>query len=296
MANLIDRILAEVCLDDRIPDGVFDMSNNSHMDALRECMENSFNMSLNDCRDIHNKMLEGKYPERQAYNKDGLLVTFPTPQHKAKAIQRGTHFEQDPTKGASNVFAGGQGQEKPAPNVFAGNQQPPAQGAPKSEPAPAQGAAPAPQGQEKPAQPAGQSEPSKLPASETPPPAPSAPSAPSGGGGASSLPASGTPPPAAPGQPPLEVEPANAPAPGKPGAPVPPPNFDTPKSPEVRAAEADTVKQIMAGDENNPSLNPEVPQPPSPTMPVNVSELLTIAEKIGFEAALKVISEAMNKK
>ena len=31
-------------------------------------------------------------------------------------------------------------------------------------------------------------------------------------------------------------------------------------------------------------------------MPVNVSELLTIAEKIGFEAALKVISEAMNKK
>ena len=46
-----------------------------------------------------------KYPERQAYNAKGILVTFPTPEYKADAIKRGTHFEEDPTKRASNVFS-----------------------------------------------------------------------------------------------------------------------------------------------------------------------------------------------
>jgi hypothetical protein len=46
-------------------------------------------------------MVEGKYPERQAFNKDGVLVTFPTPQHKAKAISRGTHFEENPNPQAA---------------------------------------------------------------------------------------------------------------------------------------------------------------------------------------------------
>ncbi len=293
MSNIIDRILAEVCLDERIHDGVFDMSNNSHMDALRESMSDKFGISLNDCKSIHNKMVEGKYPERQAYNKDGLLVTFPTPQHKARAIQRGTHFEQDPSQGQSNVFGGGQqpqqGQQPPA----AGGQPPapPAGGAPEQptpnvfdkEPAPPAGQEPAaPQG--------GQSAPSSLPASDTPPPAQSAPSG--GGGGGSSLPASDMPPAAAPGQPPLAVEPAAPPTAGAPGAPNPPPNFETPKSPEVRAAEAQAVKQIMNGDPNNPSL--------SPTMPLNVNEqmtnVLTFAKNMGYTAAMKMISEAMNKK
>jgi hypothetical protein len=46
---------------------------------------------------VTNRMVEGKFPERQAYNKDGILVTFPTPKHKANAISRGTHFEKNPS-------------------------------------------------------------------------------------------------------------------------------------------------------------------------------------------------------
>jgi hypothetical protein len=51
---------------------------------------------------------KGKYPERQAYNKNGLLVTFPTPEYKARAIAKGTHFEKNPKVGQSNLFGGGQ--------------------------------------------------------------------------------------------------------------------------------------------------------------------------------------------
>jgi hypothetical protein len=48
---------------------------------------------------------EGNFPERQAYNKDGLLVTFPTPEYKQRAIKRGTHFEENPKKADVNIFA-----------------------------------------------------------------------------------------------------------------------------------------------------------------------------------------------
>lgn len=288
MGNIIDHILAEVCLDDRIQDGIFDMSNNSHMDALRESMSDKFGISLNDCKSIHNKMVEGKYPERQAYNKDGLLVTFPTPQHKARAIQRGTHFEQDPSKGQSNVFGGGQqpqgGGEQPAPAPAGGGQQQPAPNVFDKTPAPQPSAAPEPQ-----AAPSGQSTPSSLPVSDTPPPqTPAASPAASGG---SSLPASDTPVATAPGQPPLAVEPTDAS--GASGGKAPPPNFDTPKTPQQRAAESQVVKQMMSGgDDNDVSL--------SPTMPLNVSEQLanvySFAKQMGYQSAMKIISEAMNKK
>jgi hypothetical protein len=290
MSRLIDQILNEVCLDERIQDGIFDMSNNSHMDALRESMSDKFGISLNDCTSLHNKMLEGKYPERQAYNKDGLLVTFPTPQHKSRAIQRGTHFEQNPAKGQSNVFGAG-GQQPPA-----GGQQP-APAAPKQPSAepPAEPKDPAPNVFDKepaPAPATGQSTPSSLPPSDSPTPTspPSGGDAPSSGG--SSLPASGAqPPPATPGQPPLAVEPAAPATPGQPGNPAPPPNFDTPKSPEQRAAEAQVVKQMLSGGDNNPS---------SPTMPLNVSEQITnvynFAKQMGYHSAMTFIAEAMQKK
>jgi hypothetical protein len=44
-------------------------------------------------------MVEGKYPDRQAYRKeDGILVTWPSPQHKAKAMSAnpGKYTDQDP--------------------------------------------------------------------------------------------------------------------------------------------------------------------------------------------------------
>lgn len=282
MSSIIDRILTEVCLDERVQDGVFDMSNNDHMAALLESLTDKFSVSLNDAKSIHNKMVEGKYPERQAYNKDGLLVTFPTPQHKAKAIQRGTHFEQDPAKGPQNVFGGGNapqaGQQPPATGG-----QPPAGGAPQ---APTQNVFPQePQGQT-PQSPQGQAptqgEPSQLPASEAPP-TPSPAATPSAG---SALPPSDSLPQQSSDsdKQSLAVEPQSG------AATPPPPTFDTVKKPEERAAEATVVKQMLGGNTNDPTL--------SPTMPLNVTEQLAAlyryAQQHGYTGAMQIVSEAMN--
>ena len=48
------------------------------------------------------------------YNKDGLLVTFPSPEYKQRAIARGTHFEKNPKTAQVNIF-GGEAQPAPAP-------------------------------------------------------------------------------------------------------------------------------------------------------------------------------------
>jgi len=291
MSHVIDQILNEVCLDERIPDGVFDMSNNAHMDALRENLTDKYGVALNDVKMIHNKMVEGKYPERQAYNKDGLLVTFPTPQHKQRAIQRGTHFEQDPSKGQQNVFGGGQqaGQASAAPAASAAQTgQSPAGGAPDI---PQQNVFTPPPAPATPAAPSGQSASSALPASDAPQATPAAPSAPSGQSAPSSLPASDQPQPsAASDQQGLAVEPP-APAASAPTAPAPPPNFDSPKPPEQRAAEAQAVKQIMKGDDTNPTLNPVLNEQ-------NRELILTyyLAEERGYKQAMKILKNAMNKK
>jgi hypothetical protein len=70
--------------------------NNFDRTKLNELLESS---------NIPYIVTEGKYPERQAYNADGLLVTFPTPEYKQRAIARGTHFEKNPKAGqAAPIF------------------------------------------------------------------------------------------------------------------------------------------------------------------------------------------------
>ena len=101
--RILDKILNEVSLDERVKDGVFNIEENDHMDALREYLSNR-GLDEESIKQFSNRVLEGKYPERQAYNAKGILVTFPTPEYKADAIKAGTHFEKDPTKGASNLF------------------------------------------------------------------------------------------------------------------------------------------------------------------------------------------------
>ena len=95
MSNILDRVFNEVCLDERVSDGVFKMEEASHMDALRDYFVKK-GLTKEVATHVTNRMVEGKYPERQAYNRDGILVTFPTPQHKARAIARGSHFEKNP--------------------------------------------------------------------------------------------------------------------------------------------------------------------------------------------------------
>jgi len=101
--KLINKIVNDVSLDERVNDGMFNIEESVHMEALRDYLSKK-GMDEDTVRTFSNKILEGKYPERQAFNAKGILVTFPTPEYKADAIKRGTHFEKDPTRGQSNLF------------------------------------------------------------------------------------------------------------------------------------------------------------------------------------------------
>ena len=98
----ISELLSELCLDERVRDGIFDIFNNDHMDILREKLA-EMEIPSNEVVEFANKVIEGKYPERQAYNAKGILVTFPNAEYKQRAIRRGTHFEEDPTRGQHNL-------------------------------------------------------------------------------------------------------------------------------------------------------------------------------------------------
>ena len=91
--------------DNSIESGIFDISKQEHIEILRGHLLES-NIDSKTVNQYLNKMLEGRYPDRQAYNSNGILVTFPTPEYKQKAIERGSHFEQNPRKGQANVFSG----------------------------------------------------------------------------------------------------------------------------------------------------------------------------------------------
>ncbi len=98
MSNIVDRVFREVCLDERIKDGIFRMEDASHMDALRDYFVKK-GITKEAAVNVTNRMVEGKYPDRQAWRKeDGILVTWPSPQHKQKAMREnpGKYTEQDP--------------------------------------------------------------------------------------------------------------------------------------------------------------------------------------------------------
>ena len=102
--KLLEKILSEVTMDSRVSNGMFNIEEDIHMEALRDYLTKK-GIDEEEIRQFSNKVLEGKYPERQAYNAKGILVTFPTPEYKADAIKRGTHFEEDPTRKMSNIFS-----------------------------------------------------------------------------------------------------------------------------------------------------------------------------------------------
>jgi len=92
MARITDNVFAEVCLDERISDGIFRMEEEQHMNALRDYFVKK-GITKEAAIHVTNHMVEGKYPDRQAYRaEDGILVTWPSPQHMAKA------FKENPGK------------------------------------------------------------------------------------------------------------------------------------------------------------------------------------------------------
>jgi len=103
-STFIQSILLEAAIDRRIPSGVLDISNDEHRMVIAEkLIDRSIDPNL--VLEVVNKMAlkDGKYPDRQAYNKEGWLVTFPTPEHRLAAIKNKTHFTSDPTHGQGGM-------------------------------------------------------------------------------------------------------------------------------------------------------------------------------------------------
>jgi hypothetical protein len=87
MSQVIDHIFSEVCLDPRVKDGIFKLEETEHMEALRDCLMRG-GLTLEDAISTTNKMLESKFPDRQAYRrKDGMLITWPNASYKKKAFK-----------------------------------------------------------------------------------------------------------------------------------------------------------------------------------------------------------------
>jgi len=246
MRTTVEKFINEICLDNRLEEGMFFIDDNKHMDILQEHLQ-GYGLSEAEAIEMRNKVVEGRFPERQAYNKMGLLVTFPTPEYKKRAIDRGTHFEQNPTKTAPNVKFDASGNPVAAPvapatvspatatSVPTPSSAPvPSAPAPKPVPAPAP-PTPAPTPASVPVNPA--AEPKAPAPEEGPEPVPkSDPTTPS--------PATPQPAPSAPPIPtpaPKELDTPNANA----GAVTPPSAEEAPKKPGQKQAEAEYVEKIL---------------------------------------------------
>jgi hypothetical protein len=104
MKTFVENILDEAALDARVPNGMVDLLNEEHVTVLAEKMiDHGIDPSV--VQELVNRavQIEGKYPDRQAYNKEGWLVTFPSKQYRDIAIKKGTHYPNDPTHGQGGM-------------------------------------------------------------------------------------------------------------------------------------------------------------------------------------------------
>lgn len=103
--KFISEILIDVCADERVHNGTVDIESPYHIQIIKEYVSNRVGSDFAEefISTIKNKNLEeGNYPERQAYNENGVLVTFPDTESKKAAIKRGTHFENPPGGSSPN--------------------------------------------------------------------------------------------------------------------------------------------------------------------------------------------------
>jgi len=97
-------LINDICCDGRIKDGIFDFENQEHVFVLQEYLE-KVGYNVNYVVDKTAKLFEaGRFPDRQAYNKDGILVTFPSKEYRDRAVNKGTHFAENPKKAQANIF------------------------------------------------------------------------------------------------------------------------------------------------------------------------------------------------
>lgn len=226
-------------------------------------------LNENAAYDVASVIVEkGKHPERQAYNKNGLLVTFPTPEYKARAIAKGTHFEKNPKVGQSNLFGGGQqapnqpttdGQSPNTP-MDAGSSELPKSNTQQPQTPPAQKEIPEPGAPDTPASP------------------------PSGGsttGGSTQTPAQGQ----------LATEPIQpvAQSPNVSPSPAPPATPTVQKTPQEIAAEKEVIKQIL----NTGDTIPTVPVVGGPGLTEELKKLMKIAIEMELNEAVKMLSKLL---
>jgi hypothetical protein len=114
VTEFISSIISEAALDARIPDGVVDLKNTEHIQVVAEAMYNACENEEIVNEFVNAFISEGKYPDRQAFNKDGWLVTFPSKDYRDAAIKKGTHSISDPThgKGGMNLYYKRKGKQK----------------------------------------------------------------------------------------------------------------------------------------------------------------------------------------
>ena len=114
MNNFIYNIITEASMDTRIQDGVVNLKNIEHVQVVAEAMYDACGDESIVNEFVDGFVDEGKYPDRQAYNKDGWLVTFPSAEYKQRAIKKGTHYGSDPThgKGGMHLYYKKRGKQK----------------------------------------------------------------------------------------------------------------------------------------------------------------------------------------
>jgi len=111
-------LVNEIGCDSRIKNGTLDLKNEDHVFVLQEYLEKA-GYDINEIVEKTARLFEaGRFPERQAYNKDGILVTFPNKQYRDRAVNKGTHFAENPKKAQTNIFTAdaenGVGQQSPS--------------------------------------------------------------------------------------------------------------------------------------------------------------------------------------
>lgn len=97
-------VLNDVCCDSRIKNGILNLKNPDHVFVLQEYLE-KLGISIDEVVSKTASLFEaGRFPDRQAYNKNGILVTFPNKEYRDRAVNKGTHFAENPKKDRSNIF------------------------------------------------------------------------------------------------------------------------------------------------------------------------------------------------
>lgn len=112
--EFISSIITEASLDARIQNGIVDLSKLEHLQVVAEAMYEACQDELIVNEFVSEFLNEGKYPDRQAFNKDGWLVTFPSKDYRDAALKKGTHSISDPThgKGGMNLYYKKKGKQK----------------------------------------------------------------------------------------------------------------------------------------------------------------------------------------